>query len=33
MQAYIAKDSSFYARQFIGRIFDASTKKATALSI
>lgn len=26
IQAYIAKDSSFYARQFIERIFDASTK-------
>ncbi len=26
IQAYIAKDSSFYARQFIERIFDAATK-------
>jgi len=26
IQAYIAKDSSFYARQFIERIFDATTK-------
>lgn len=27
IQAYIAKDSSFYARQFIERIFDTATKK------
>lgn len=26
IQAYIARDSSFYARQFIERIFDAATK-------
>jgi toxin ParE1/3/4 len=26
IQAYIAKDSSFYARQFIECIFDAATK-------
>jgi len=26
IQAYIAKDSSFYTRQFIERIFDATTK-------
>lgn len=26
IQAYIAKDSGFYARQFIERIFDVTTK-------
>ncbi|MGZ8239682.1 MAG: type II toxin-antitoxin system RelE/ParE family toxin [Methylobacter sp.] len=26
IQAYIARDSSFYARQFIERIFDATAK-------
>ncbi len=29
IQAYIAKDSNFYARQFIERIFDAVTKLET----
>lgn len=29
IKAYIAKDSSFYARQFIERIFDAATKLKT----
>lgn len=29
IQVYIAKDSSFYARQFIERIFDVTTKLET----
>jgi toxin ParE1/3/4 len=29
IQAYIAKDSNFYARQFIERIFDAAKKLET----
>lgn len=31
IQAYIAKDSSFYARQFIERIFDTATKKGYSI--
>jgi len=29
IQVYIAKDSNFYARQFIERIFDAAKKLGT----